>query len=60
MPDWTYNTLVRPFASTPARHGRVLHAFGALGRLPGGTRMIRWFGSTEVSRTDARAPTQVP
>lgn len=44
MPDWTYRTLVRPVATTPARHQRVLSTFGRLGRLPFGPRLIAWFG----------------
>ncbi len=52
MPDWSYHTLFRPLLfRLPARASRslTLHAIGAVGRMPGGSFVIRTLGHMEPS-----------
>ncbi|MDG0795105.1 hypothetical protein OMP38_32960 [Cohnella ginsengisoli] len=52
MPDWSYQTLFRPLLfRLPARTARriTLHAFGAVGRMPGGAFLIKTLGHQEPS-----------
>ncbi|RJE87607.1 hypothetical protein D3P07_14925 [Paenibacillus sp. 1011MAR3C5] len=52
MPDWSYQTIFRPFLSRlPSRVSRsfTLGAMGAISRLPGGSFVIRTLGHMELS-----------
>jgi dihydroorotate dehydrogenase len=60
MPDWSYRTILRPllFCLPPERaRSMALGAMGRLGRLPGGSRVIEFFGhmapSPRLRRTRA-------
>ena len=52
MPDWSYQTLFRPaLFRMPAATAReiTLRAFGAIGRCPGGSWLIKTMGHMEYS-----------
>ncbi|MFD0960114.1 hypothetical protein [Paenibacillus chungangensis] len=52
MPDWSYQTIFRPILfRLPARISRAftLGAMGAIGRIPGGSFVIRTLGHMELS-----------
>jgi dihydroorotate dehydrogenase len=52
MPDWSYRTLFRPILFRLPAHlarGLTLKSFGLLGKLPGGSFVIRTMGHMEKS-----------
>ena len=67
MPDWTYRTLVKPGLKALPRAwagGAVLRSLGTLARMPGGRRVIEFFGhmdpdprlGTEIDGLHVRTP----
>src|SRR5687768_8084433 len=52
MPDWSYRTVLRPLLfrlSPPTARRLSLGSMGALGRVPGGSRVIELFGHMRPS-----------